>query len=311
MAITSVKATINGSEYTLTYNSATEKWESTLTAPAGSSYNLTGGYYSVSVTATDNAGNTATVDATDEEVGGSLRLVVVEKVAPTIAVTSPGEDSFLTTGTPTITFQLRDDTIGSGGDSGINLASFTLKLDQGTAVGSTAPGMTLSPVTGGYDGSYTPQTGLSDGPHTVTLNVSDNDGNAATPLVRTFKIDTVEPELDVTHPPVDYVTNQTALTVAGETNDTSSSPVTVTITLNGVDQGAVTVDPVTGAFEKSITLNAAENTIVIKATDAAGKYTTVTRVVTLNTTAPEITTVTLTPNPVDAGQTYIITVTVV
>ncbi len=46
------------------------------------------------------------------------------------------------------------------------------------------------------------------------------------------------------------------------------------------------------------------------ATDAAGKSTTVTRNVTVDTVPPAITAVTLAPNPVDAGQTYVITVTV-
>lgn len=45
-------------------------------------------------------------------------------------------------------------------------------------------------------------------------------------------------------------------------------------------------------------------------TDSAGKTTTVNRTVILDTAAPVIGNVTLAPNPVDAGATYIVTVEV-
>ena len=48
----------------------------------------------------------------------------------------------------------------------------------------------------------------------------------------------------------------------------------------------------------------------ISATELTKESTTVTRTVTLDTTAPVIQSVTLAPNPVDAGNTYIITVAV-
>lgn len=65
-----------------------------------------------------------------------------------------------------------------------------------------------------------------------------------------------------------------------------------------------------GSFSKSLTLASGNNTITIVATDSAGKSSTVTRTVTLDTTAPTIKSVTLTPNPVDAGKTYVISVEV-
>ena len=77
-----VTTTINGQTYTLTYNSSSGAYEATLNAPQGSSYNLAGGYYPVSVSATDDAGNTATADSNHSTLGSSLRLVVKEKVVP-------------------------------------------------------------------------------------------------------------------------------------------------------------------------------------------------------------------------------------
>ena len=105
------------------------------------------------------------------------------------------------------------------------------------------------------------------------------------------------------------ITNQTACTVKGKTNDATSSPVTVTVKLNSGAAEAVTVGS-DGSFSKALTLAVGTNTITVVVTDGAGKTTTITRTVTLDTTAPVINSVTLTPNPVDAGKTFIISVEV-
>ena len=81
----------------------------------------------------------------------------------------------------------------------------------------------------------------------------------------------------------------------------------IKITLNGADQGDVTVGA-GGTFSKAVTLAEGANTIVITATDAAGKVSTVTRSVTLDTSVPVIKSATITPNPVDAGATMVIAV---
>lgn len=104
------------------------------------------------------------------------------------------------------------------------------------------------------------------------------------------------------------MTNTAALVVQGITNDATSSSVTVTIKLNGADQGAVTVSG--GSFSKSITLAEGANTIVVRSTDAAGKYSEVTRTGTLDSSVPVISAVSITPNPADTGETMIITVEV-
>ena len=131
MAIKTVTATINGQTYTLTLNSSTGKYEATITAPGKTSYNQSGGYYNVTVKATNDAGT----------------------------------------------------------------------------------------------------TGTADGSHTVTIDVKDHDGNAAAQKSTTYTVDTVPPTLNVTSPADGLVTNKAALTVAGTTNDATSSPVTVTIKL--------------------------------------------------------------------------------
>ena len=120
----------------------------------------------------------------------------------------------------------------------------------------------------------------------------------------TFKIDTVPPVLNVTSPVDGLITNNPSLNVAGTTNDATSSPVSVKVNGQSVTVGN------DGSFSKNITLTEGSNTVTVVATDSAGKSTTVTRTVTLDTSAPVITSISITPNPVDAGETYIIMVEV-
>lgn len=295
MSVKTVKATINGQEYNLTLNNATGKYEATITAPSKSSFTKTGGYYPVSVTATDDAGNTTTVSSSDTQLGTSLRLVVKEKVAPVIAITYPAASARITNSKPTIKWKVTDD------DSGVNTASISLKIDNGAAITS---GITTKAIAGGYECSYTPSTVLTDGSHTIAFNASDNDGNAAVQKTVTFIIDTIAPTLNVSIPADNSVTNSATCTVSGTTNDSTSSPVSVTV--NGK---AITVAE-NGSFTTTVTLSEGSNTITIVATDAAGKSTTVTRKVKLDTGAPAFASVTINPNPVDAGNTYVISVSV-
>lgn len=154
--------------------------------------------------------------------------------------------------------------------SGVNLSTVVVKLDN-TAV--AAAQITHTAITNGYRFTYTPATALADGSHTVTVTASDYDGNAAAAKSTTFKVDTVPP------------------------------------TLNGTNQGAVTVGT-GGAFSKQITLAEGSNTIVITAKDSAGKTSSVTRTVKLDTSVPQIKSATITPNPVDAGASMVISVVI-
>lgn len=297
MAIQSVRAQINGQWYTLQLNSGTGRYEATLSAPSLTSYNQSGGYYNVTVEATNTAGTSATADGATLP---SLKLVVREKIAPVITIASPTDGAYVSNNKQPVVFTIVDETNGSG----VDLSSVVVKLD-GTPVNSAE--ITHSAITGGYSFTYAPAEALSDGLRTITVDASDNDGNAATQKSTSFTVDTVPPSLNITSPAEGLITNAAALVVAGTTNDTTSSPVVVNIKLNSVDQGAVTVES-SGAFSKSITLSEGQNVIEVTATDAAGKTTTVTRNVTLDTTAPVIVSATIEPNPVDAGATMIISV---
>lgn len=299
MAIASVRAQINGTWHTLTYDSASETWKATITAPGATSFNQSGGYYNVTVEAANEAGTTATADGATLS---GLRLVVKEKVAPVITILSPTSGAVVTNNKQPVVFNVIDE---SGG-SGVNRSSIVVKLD-GTAVASTT--LAITAVTNGFSVTYTPASALGDGNHTVSISASDNDGNAATAKSTTFKVDTVPPTLNISAPAEGLITASASLTVKGSTNDATSSPVTITIKLNGTDQGSVTVGS-DGSFGKTITLAEGDNTIVITATDSAGKTSSVTRSVTLDTSVPKITSASISPNPVDAGATMIISVVI-
>lgn len=300
MAIKTLKTTINGQEYDLTYSSSNGKWKATITAPNKSSFNQPGGYYNVTLKATDDAGNTVTKDSTDTTLGDSLKLYVKEKVAPTQSITYPTANALITNNKPTITWEVRDY------DSGVDPDTIKLTIDSNESI---TEGITKTPVSGGYDCSYTPSTTLADGQHTIKIDSADNDGNASIQTSISFKIDTVAPTLNVTSPIENFITNQSQITVEGTTNDATSSPVTVTIKLNSGNAETVSVQS-NGAFSKALTLTEGENTITVIATDGAGKSTTVVRHVTLDTGGPVFKSVTITPNPVDGGQTFVIEVEV-
>lgn len=299
MAVKTVQVVINGQTHTLTYNATTKKYEATITAPSTSSYNQNGHYYNVKVKATDEAGNSVTKDAKDTTLGSSLQLKVKEKVAPVISITAPSSSAKLTNNKPVINWTVTD------ADSGVNPSTIKLIIDSQTIT----TGITKTQSGKNYTCSYTPTTALSDGTHTIKVSASDYDGNVATQKSVTFTVDTVPPELSVSAPVDNLVTNQSSLVVKGTTNDVTSSPVTLTIKLNGETEQTVEVGS-DGSFTKTLTLVTGENTIVITAKDGAGKTSTVTKKVVLDQTAPVIQSVTISPNPVNAGATYTISVEV-
>lgn len=299
MAIKIVKATINGQTYDLTLNSASGKWEATITAPGKTSYNLAGGYYNVSVEATNEAGTKGSADASTVD---GLKLVVKETVAPVITIVSPTAGAYVANSKQPVVFNITDET----GGSGVDISTLVVKQD-GTAV--AAANITHTAITNGYSVTYTPSAALSDGSHTVTINCKDHDGNAAAEKSTTYTVDTVPPTLNVTSPADSLITAASSVTVAGTTNDATSSPVVITISLNGTDQGTIPVGT-GGTFSKVVTLKEGSNTIIVKAKDAAGKESSVTRTVTLDTSVPKIKAATITPNPVDTGKTMVISVTI-
>ena len=295
MAIKTVRAQINGMWYNLVNSNG--QWTASLTAPGATSFNQPGGYYNVVIEVTNDAGTKITADASTLE---SLKLKVKETVKPVITILSPSSGAYVSNNKQPIVFTVADEV----GGSGIDTTSISVEIDS-----VKITDISTSAITNGYSVTATPSNALSDGIHTVTINVSDNDGNSAVEQSVSFTVDTIPPVLNITSPVDNLITNAAALNVTGSTNDTTSSPVTISIKLNNIDQGSVTVDT-SGNFAKQITLAEGVNTIIITAEDLAGKISTVTRTVTLDTSVPEIESATIVPNPVDAGATMLITVVI-
>lgn len=292
--VKSVKYTFQGQTYNLTLNDDTGKYEATITSPQKSSYKEQDHKFGGKIDAEDDAGNITTVDQTHSSLGESLKIRVIEKVAPTISITYPTSGAFITNANPEIRFTVSDS------DSGINETSIQLLIDSKPITGE----IQKSESGDGYECSYTPDLALDDGSHTITVNVMDNDGNSANEQTQSFTIDTTPPTLEITQPTEGLITNSNSITVIGTTNDITSKPVTLTINEEVVE---VQQD---GRFEKEISLISGNNKITIIATDKAGKSTTIVRNVILDTGAPVIHGITITPNPVDAGKTFIISVEV-
>lgn len=299
MAIQKVQAIINGSTYTLTLNTSTGAYEADITAPSNSSYkNNSGHYFPVTVKATDVAGNSVTVDDTDATLGNSLKLKVKELTAPVISITSPTEGQLTTNAKPTVVFTVTDN------DSGVNADSISIKVDSGSAVTS---GITKTPISNGYTCSYAIPTALTDGSHTVKVNAKDNDGNSAVERTVNFRVDITPPVISITSPVNNLVTNKSSCVVSGSTSDPTAGIQSITVKLNsGVAQN-VTLES-DGTFTTTVTLAEGANTIEIIATDVGGLKSTVTRIVTLDTKAPVISQITLTPNPVTTGEVFKVSV---
>lgn len=298
MAISKVRVKINGVWTNLTLNSSTGKYEGTITAPSVTSYNLSGKYYPVTVEATNDAGTVTTKDDTDATVGSSLRLTVKEKTKPVITLSSPTNNAYVQNNKIPIEFTVTDEANGSG----VKESSIVLKVDNASVT------FTKTSITNGYQCSYTPSAALSDGAHTISIMAQDNDGNVATAVSSNFTIDTIPPTLNVTAP-TKTITNQPSCTVSGTTNDATSSPVTVKITHNSNAAVAVTVDS-SGNFTKDFTLTEGDNTLTVVSTDASGRSTTVTKTIKLDTTIPQISNVSFTPNPVSTSAPVTITLEV-
>lgn len=303
MAITKVRVKINGTWTNLAKDSSTGKWTGNVTAPATTSYNQTGGYYPITVEATNDAGTVTTVDATDTTLGSVLRLVVKETTKPVIKLVQPSNGAYISNNQLPVIFDVTDETGGSGVDVStveLNLAGSTYKD------GST--GMSKAAITDGYRFTFTPQVALSDGAKEIKITASDHDGNAAAKVTASYTVDTVPPTLTISSPQDGLATNQKNMVLTGITNDTLSSPVTVTVIHGGASYTPAVAND--GSFSQALVLTEGENTIQVVSTDAAGKSTTINLTVVLDTSVPTIKSATFAPNPVNASASVQITLEV-
>lgn len=245
MAITQVRAQVNGVWYNLTYDAAQRCYAAEI--PAGeTSADQPGGWYNVTVEAANDAGETVSIDG---EALSSLRLVVKDLTAPTVTLVSPPQ-GYVTTQTPEIVADLTDDS------SGIDISTLAVTID-----GEPESSVSTAAITGGYRATITPT--LADGLHTVEISVTDNDGNAGT-LALLYTVDTTPPVLAVWDHRL--VVDDESVLIRGIAQDSAGASVTASA---GGWTGETAPDA-DGAWRLSVPLAVGVNEITVTATDGAG-----------------------------------------
>lgn len=251
MAISQVRAQINGTWHKLTYNSTTGKYEVTLTPTAVSS-GQSGGYFPVTVEATNSTGQTATLSGSTYP---GLRLVVQDTTAPTLTITAPANGYVTSAASVTVSGAVSDN---------VGVASVTV---NGAAATVT-------------NGTFSKSVSLNAGSNTITVKATDMSGNATT-VTRTVVRDNTGPTLNVSAPSDELVTANASVTVSGTVSDANGVS---SVTVNGT-----AIEVINGSFSKSVTLSAGSNTITVIATDSIGNTTTITRTVSQATQGPLMT----------------------
>lgn len=131
------------------------------------------------------------------------------------------------------------------------------------------------------DGSFSARVPLLEGSNDIIVRAADSAGNVSE---QTFTIvqDTLAPQIIVSAPAGNTVTQADTLTVSGQISD--SDPGTLQATVNG---DILPLDG--GAFDVAVTLEEGLNNVVIVATDAAGNASERQVTIVRDTTAPDLT----------------------
>ncbi|MCH8844398.1 MAG: Ig-like domain repeat protein, partial [SAR324 cluster bacterium] len=208
---------------------------------------LSDGEYTLTVILTDAAGNT----------GGNSVTFVVDTTAPVLSITSPLDESFLNTSSPSLVFST--DEQGSGVVTVVG-DGYSDSFGVGLPSGETANRL-LGP--------------LADGAYQLWITFEDDAGNTRTTNTVDFTIDTVLPVVTITSP-------------VGDTNDpapqllyTSSETGTESVTLNGA-----AISTRSGGF---LDLQAGSYDLIVKVEDLAGNAGSDSVSFTVNLTSPVVT----------------------
>ncbi|MFA7019318.1 MAG: Ig-like domain-containing protein [Sphaerochaetaceae bacterium] len=248
---------------------------------------LSEGTHSITVTATDAAGNPIT-----ETTG----YFVIDTTAPNSISMSITDDVAPITG-EIVNNGVTDDTTPTF--SGKTEAGATVTIADGTTV--------LGTVDADENGNYTftPTTPLGEGAHSVSATATDAVGNTITSTTTTFTIDTTAPTAttsigaidDDTGVAGDFITNDTTLIISG-TNDALDSGDKVQISLDGGATwlDAAQSDATNWSYDNSANaMTAGNHTLQSRVVDAAGNAGSVhSQTITIDTAAPTSLSVNLT-----------------
>jgi len=210
---------------------------------------LQAGANTVTTVARDTLGNST----------GDSRTITLDAGAPVLTIAAPADNSALAASVVTVT--------GT--------------LGKAATVQATVNGG--GPQSASSDGSsFSVSLNLAAGINTISVTATDQAGNSATEK-RTITSDTGKPTLAVTEPPQDMTSTQPTLMLSGMVSD-NSSPVTVTITMDGL---VFTPQVLNGAFQEQLTFSTAkEYAINVTTTDQGGNSASVQRNIISNPIVP-------------------------
>ncbi|MBJ8505303.1 type I secretion C-terminal target domain-containing protein, partial [Acinetobacter seifertii] len=235
-----VVVTVDGVNYPATNNGDGTWTLADNTLPA-----LTDGPHTITVTATDPAGNVGTTNA----------VVTVDTTAPVVAL----NDVLSNDSTPALTGTLTDPT---------------------ATVVVTVDGVNY-PATNNGDGTWTLADNtlpvLADGPHTITVTATDPAGNVGTGSA-VLTVDTTAPVIALN----DVLTNDSTPALTGTVTDPTA---TVVVTVDGVNYPATNNGDGTWTLADNTlpVLADGPHTVTVTATDPAGNVGTDSAVLTIDT----------------------------
>ena len=215
---------------------------------------LSDGDHTVTVTAFDGSGNSASDSVTFR----------VDTTPPTVNILLPDAGASLASATVQVTWTATDATSG--------LANYEIRLDGGSAIGlpSTATSYTFS--------------GLGDGPHSVELTAFDAAGHS-TAVTRSFAVDTVSPVLAILTPSPGLVGSSSV----DVTWTASDSGVGIDHFELSFDGGTAVALPASATSHTLTGLADGGHTIALTAFDQAGNFESQSVSFTIDTTAPSVT----------------------
>jgi hypothetical protein len=233
-----------------------------------------------------------------KDIYGNLATVTwnftVDTLPPIITNLQPPDLSTTNNTTPIISADYSD-------PSGINVSSVLLEVD---GIDETPSGIiTTNNVT------YIPGTALSEGIHTVYLEVKDNVGNLVTTMWN-FTVDTLAPIITNLQPPDASTTNDSTPTISADYNDLSGINVSsVVLIVDGLDMTSSAMVYATNVtYLPGTALSDGIHTVYLEVRDDVNNLATATWSFTVDTTPP-ITTISPDIYTVKLGTLFTLTAT--
>ncbi|MCE7994007.1 MAG: Ig-like domain-containing protein [Roseivirga sp.] len=219
-AVGDITVTVDGQSFIATNNG-----NGTWTVADDLLTTLAEGTYDIMVTATDLAGNQGTDNTTNE--------LTIDLIAPTIAINTISTDDYVN---------------ATEDDSDLTVSGTTSGAEDGQVVTLTLNSKNYQATVGSNAWSLAIPSAdiqaLTEESHTMTADVTDKAGNAATQASRSITYDITPPTFIVKPISEDNFINKSEIstdkiTVSGTTPDSADDGLVVTFTLNGTTYEAV------------------------------------------------------------------------